>query len=336
MVVLWRDWESSPCEIYEFEDGKDLEHCNLHFNQLTEFCFPHEAVISGSANGLLLLVKLSSQSENLYVCNPITRDYVEVPFPREILWPCPRVIKFPDTGKELLDFSHSSINYGFGVSKITGQHKVVRIIHDSINAHEGQPVPGFGCHVHTLGTGSWSPVDCGAWFSYGAYTPGVLVNGNLHWIVSDSYSKMWISCFDLETEQFSNFSLPPLHEGSNERSLGLSALGGCLCLCDHSGGLIGIWLMKDYGVEKSWSKEYEINKSEDINIGNLEIIYPLKWFEDGDILMLEDDLQLLWYSRETGTALGVGNAKGDYVNSIIFTPTFLSLKSLGMENVLSF
>ncbi|XP_057793504.1 F-box/kelch-repeat protein At3g06240-like [Salvia miltiorrhiza] len=337
----------SLCTVYEFEDDHNLKQRDLQYNQLTRFYFPHRVEIMGSANGLLFL---SKQSEVHYVCNPITREYVEVHFPEELIQPCPEDEEDevdPEILEEPVYDDHQSVTYGFGVSKITGKHKVVRISHGFVTDQGGRRIiPKSVCHVHTLGTGSWRHVESGAPFEYSERTSCVFLNGTLHWIVSDSYSKLWISCFDLEEERFRTFSTPPIYDESHDLLAGLSTLGDCLCLCDNTGedGETVIWLMKEYGINKSWTKEHVIYINEDLLMDGSELVYPLKVVKNGDILMLRESSQLVYYSSKTFIAEPLHfpdedsdeDPNSDPVYSILLTPSFLSLKSLKMDNLFSF
>ncbi|XP_057788347.1 putative F-box protein At3g10240 [Salvia miltiorrhiza] len=290
----------------EDEDGVDHDH-DRHYIPVADFDIPQRgAKVKGtSANGLLLVF---SKPKSLCICNPLTRDYVELCCPQQSI-----------RASELL--------CGFGVSKISGRHKVVCMTRSESH-----------CHVYTLGaTQTWrtvakpSGVFCD--YAYGV-SFGQLVKGNLHW-------KLWgeaICCFDVETECFSRFSTPP--RGGNAD---LSVLQGCLCACrlawdkDEGNEVIEIWLMKEYGDDESWSKEYVMIYHPDFPPG--PAIYPIKVFKDGDILMLLEEEFLLYYSNNTKNTQQVHAleaATGDtYISAIIFTPTLSSLKTLGMENVIS-
>ncbi|XP_057764999.1 F-box protein At3g07870-like [Salvia miltiorrhiza] len=316
LAVLIPKGGSNRCQLFELGDELDLDR--LH-DPLTKFDFPHGATIEGSANGLLILQN-DELNDALYVCNPITREFCEVPSPPEGFG---------------FGYGYGHV-YGFGASTITGQHKVVCFNHKS------HVDPGSGCHVYTLGTGSWRRVEGSPIvYAYGDF--GAFVNGNLHWIVaSESRDKGCISCFDVETECFSAFS-PPIERCS--LSLSLFTLRDCLCFCDESAAdEIVIWLVKEYQVERCWSKEYVIAQHPYHGVnGCFEFLRPIKVFQNGDMLMLWDEQFLCYYFNKTRTYQEIGlfgGVRDDddycYFNLMLLTPTFLSLKSCGMENVISF
>ncbi|XP_057793480.1 F-box protein At3g07870-like [Salvia miltiorrhiza] len=175
---------------------------------------------------------------------------------------------------------------------------------------------------------------------------GKLVEGNLHWTIWDPHSvnSRRICCFDVETECFSSFSAP-LGGGDVD----LSVLRDCLCACriawdwDEDGEVIEIWLMKEYGVEESWRKEYVMIQNPDFGRDDQlpPFYYPIKVFKDGDILMLWEEKLLIYYSNNTKTTqqicvLAFAGDNHNYIYAMIFTPSLFSLKNLGMENVISF
>lgn len=302
------------CNVYELEDAVDLERHELHYNPVAEFdhtaFMSHHSSLRNSANGLILLSDESStKPDSLYVCNPITREYIELHSPRELV--------------------ATTATYGFGVSKITGQHKVVRISHERITP------PKSECRVYTLGTRSWRSTESGAGLDYCCLSHGVFLNGKLHWLVPDlDDSQHWISCFDLETEQFSTLSPPPALGG-------LFHLRGCLCLTDYSSDdELGFWLMKEYGDEESWMKEFVISRIPYPIFEPCETVYPIKFFENGDVLMACEDYFFFYYSVRTKTTHRVDIPQLDSTTcanvAMVHTLSFLSLKIFRGENVRSF
>ncbi|KAG6436012.1 hypothetical protein SASPL_100893 [Salvia splendens] len=95
-------------EIYEFEDELDLD-VEHRYKLLTTFKLPSHGLIQGSANGLLLVMP----PEGLSLCNPITREYMEIRTPQDSNYKHPQKFTF-----------------GFGVSTRTRQYKVVMFSHD--------------------------------------------------------------------------------------------------------------------------------------------------------------------------------------------------------------
>ncbi|KZV28062.1 hypothetical protein F511_27126 [Dorcoceras hygrometricum] len=186
--------EEDLCKLFEFEDVLELQDHDLHYNLVNEFdprSFITSAdariVIEGSVDGFLFLRDFSTRLDSLYICNPITREYIALPQPETIV-----------------QNAYNS-HYGFGISSKSGQYKVVwNNYHDSNLGTKSDE-----CLVYTLGTGSWRNVASGGPIQSLRGSIGVLLHGNLHWLVQDSNGYHSISCFDLETEIFKPFPSPP-------------------------------------------------------------------------------------------------------------------------------
>ncbi|XP_065870204.1 F-box protein CPR1-like isoform X1 [Euphorbia lathyris] len=138
-----------------------------------------------------------------------------------------------------------------------------------------------------------------------------------------------IVSFDCEKECFLPFSSPPLIE-DNRVNVGMGVLGGCLCVCDSSNqSLICVWVMKKYGVEKSWTKVFEINMCYcDILLYGL--YQPIKYMNNGALLMFNYPRSDLIYYDPRKPVLKLF---GDYhiessIEIIAHTPSFMSLKDV--------
>ncbi|XP_042006326.1 F-box protein At3g07870-like [Salvia splendens] len=257
-------------------------------------------VVVGSTNGLILVCGIDAR---LCVCNPITSEYIKLP----------------------LQPADSHV-VGFGVSKLSGQYKII-----------------CGAHVYTLGRGGgcWRGIVGATGRLRLPWENAVFFNGNLHWLTIDSKENTLVCCFDLETELYSNFSLPPpdhiIYDDGYPLYLNggyqLCVLDGRLCLCDIVQPCrTVIWQMNTYGDANSWVKAYAVG---DI----IGIILPLKVFANGDLLFAKsDDDQLYIYSKKTERH--VKNAhlrqyKSYFYNIVTYIPSFLSLTAMGIPNVQS-
>ena len=187
----------------------------------------------------------------LFICNPLTREYVELPH---------------------LPLCTHNCTFGFGVSKLTGKYKIV--CSDQIRSY----------YVYTLGEeGSWKSIVAApprgnksiiVPRGYTVYMKGLFrydyeeifrsccvlnlrapgdyaafFNGNLRWLEYDSENNLFVSCFDLETELFTKFSLPDYNGGKYDHYR-LCVMEGQLCFCDIIGNdntLVVIWWMNNYG-----------------------------------------------------------------------------------------
>ncbi|XP_047943212.1 putative F-box protein At3g16210 [Salvia hispanica] len=292
LAVLMPAMHSSWFNLFKLEDEHEHEQ-----DPITKFDFPQASTIQGSANGLLLL----RNPYHIYICNPITNEFVELRGPHTLLWgDC----------------------YGFGVSRISGQHKIIYLNRK------------FGCYTYTLESGaSWRSVEATSLSFRHCHGPGAFVNGNIHWLVSNN-GMPYIYCFDVETECFSIFSPPPIKKYGK-----LHALEDCLYLVEECYGFGKIWLFEGY---KCWRKLHDTHIPFIEHGYGSDYVQPIKVYGNGDMLMLWKEKLFLYYSNKNKSVRQIdvyGKLNDDcyYINSIYLTPSFLSLRrSLGMDNVMPF
>lgn len=211
---------------------------------------------------------------------------------------------------------------GFGFSPTSRVYKVLVFT---------LPVGVSEAMVLTVGSASWRSI--GKHSLTGDNTPDhmVCLDGSLHWIKGWRNGSVSICAFDVETEQFrqlQSFVVPVRKYLLKHCDVGV--VRGCLSLFvhkrnTHSGqmsGDISVWVMKDYGVEESWTKEYEIG-------GNRMSSMPrvLEYTEEGQTLMLEyEKLQLYTPSpdRKLVRVEAVG-LPSNITNACVHIPSFVPL-----------
>ncbi|XP_073143919.1 F-box protein At3g07870-like [Henckelia pumila] len=329
LVVYQFEDDEYSCKIFEFDDVSELQKHDLHYNLVQKFdprsfvTSPDASiVIQGSVNGFLFLREISTEFDSLYICNPITREYITLSQPNFIVQDA------------------YNRDYGFGLSSTSGQYKVVCNNYQDVMCPCSDISTKSGeCFVYTIGTGSWrsvAPVDGPFQSLY--CSMGVFLNGNLHWLVQDSNCYHFISCFDLETEIFQPFSALPPYPSHFPDSRSLSVLHDCLCICQNvSWDTIVIWMMKEYQVEESWSQQYVIPIMFQTTS---EIMYPIKVFKDGDILILWENFKLFFYCNKSKSTRKVDAFEmhhySGWTEAMLHTSSFVSLKSICGENVGTF
>ncbi|XP_073138576.1 F-box protein At3g07870-like [Henckelia pumila] len=340
LLVLHTDpkWSEYRCNVVEndvIQHGDEV----MKFDPREFITSPADYQIQtqSSVHGLLCLRYLSKINDAIYVCNPITRQYISLPR-------LPRVVEFAS-------FTHC----GFGVSSITSQYKVVYMLQKSVHEawkcvrSENYECEFYDYLVYTLGAAgtSWRSIARNSPFEQAHFSFGVFLNGNLHGLVRKSCeSTVSISCFDLEDESFKPFSPPPypikLVWFGNCDILGV--LGDCLCICDSSieRGIV-FWTMKEYGVQESWTRQFVLMDTNICpSIELFDVIYPIKGYENGDILFSWQDMKLVFfYNKRTETNHKVDISTHDFEPGGWFKATphnssFLSLQSFDGEHVVSF
>ncbi|KAJ0725956.1 putative F-box domain-containing protein [Helianthus annuus] len=219
----------------------------------TPFCgaMPEFNVV-GSCNGLLCLSD-SLYGEPVYVFNPFTRNYLELPKCRQ--------------------FQDQEVVFGFGFHPGTNEYKVVRIVYyrttNRLNRNN-RSYPRSEVNVLTIGkpnlNGNESESKEG-WRCLGKVPyqldrqakEVVVVNGRLHWVSRPGrlggLPGRTIVSFDLEDEKFKLVSKPV-----NRSNYHLAVIDDCLATAVSCGyGKLEIWVMKEYDVKESWTKLFNIH-----------------------------------------------------------------------------
>ncbi|KMS96568.1 hypothetical protein BVRB_8g201740 [Beta vulgaris subsp. vulgaris] len=246
-------------------------------------------LVVGSCNGLLCLSNGEGRGkEGTIVYNPATKKRRELPVSK---------INYPEyfTCPERLV-------YGFGYDLANDDYKVVRIIQFY------NDIPDFydsEVKVFSLKTSSWRRVQDFPPEYYLSFKrqSGVYVNGCLHWMVilkPDSDKSKLIVAFDLTSEDCKVVPLPNYSAG--EVHLTIEVLDQHLCLLINYPTIRSeVWVMKEYGVQESWTKLFAVMQGD--TIGPFEYVRPIAFSKDGSKVLLEQDLsKFIWFDVETQRA----------------------------------
>jgi F-box interacting protein len=140
-------------------------------------------------------------------------------------------------------------HHAFGFDQLNDKYKVLLALQ---NKHTYSKKITL---LYTFGENSWKKIqNCAcdpiSWL-------GKYVSGTLNWVNKDGVnsSERTILSFDLEKETYSQVLLPQ-QDADNVCNHDLYVLRNCLCVCfNHSKETHwGVWMMKEYGVAKSWTK----------------------------------------------------------------------------------
>ncbi|KAL6228428.1 hypothetical protein ACLB2K_002379 [Fragaria x ananassa] len=270
--------EQSKLDLIHVEsDGSDMRVDRMRFAPLNSIpCYLFQVDLMNSCNGLLCLTE-SKRDGSLYVCNPILGQYISIP--------C------PDKNR------YYSCNFtAIGFSAKTKEYKVVQTSFREYNRSE--PV----AHIYTIGTGVWRSL--GKPPRGGRIPFDSFLHGTLHWIPYASYNyTQSIQSFDFEREEFRPLPLPPvsLKKSGQYDGFGLGVLKGCILSCvfesnqckGRSQGTVDMWIMKDYGVQESWTKILVIE-----NLYPDSSYIPIMFLNDVEILM-RYRRSVVYYDQET-------------------------------------
>ncbi|KAJ9552393.1 hypothetical protein OSB04_016438 [Centaurea solstitialis] len=300
-------------EIEHKVDHHDLRYdplMSLDLNMISVF---QNSLINqmGSVNGFICLWQFSPKLKfsDTYICNPVTREIMILP-----------------RQQQNYKQGFSTVAYGFGVTSLTVEYKVVRIFKSS------RPSV-LEADVYTLGTGQWRSLGPVPYRLYGSR--GEFLNDRFHWIVykkKDSPER--ICTFDLTSETFQLFPSPPSEtiDESYRPSQSLAVLKGCLCKSDSYGSQFSLWVMKEYGIKKSWHKEVVITHSISHGLGRpyLKAISLTEGLKDGSILLVSMGKLWAFYPRSK-TIEEIEMI--DYFASVIsYRPSFLRLRNFESES----
>ncbi|XP_057792326.1 F-box/kelch-repeat protein At3g23880-like [Salvia miltiorrhiza] len=261
------------------------------FARFAAFQFPFRSMnsfftIVGSCNGLLCL-----SDDRVYFMNTIVLWNPSVK--KSVLLPKPNMIYN----------SHGSfLQYlGFGFDPVGSDYKVVRITYVDLATHPQ-------IEVYKLSSGVWHDMSCLELDSVlCSRARPVYVNGASHWLARYLDLHDVIVSFDMSLEVFSTMMLPALRVSDDElRSRDLAVYMDCLALTlwSVSGAeqCFCVWVMNQYGVEKSWTKTFCFDFS---SFGN-EFVRPLWIRKQGEVVVVCQDGRLVSCDRGGGVVRDVG------------------------------
>jgi F-box interacting protein len=273
-----------------------------------------------SCNGLILLgvvycgeVKL----DRLFVCNPITAEFVTVR-PCTNLTPsfvCPRI----------------------GFCPKTNVYKVVLLANRECGPEVCKGVPTLVYTLGVKGNGLWKRIKVGK-DVHGVPTHSAFLNGVIHWIVLSPDVNHFIHSFDVEDECFRPVAAPLEFEEEApkmltwpKRRINLGVLGGCLAIgdCPFDDEMrFHIWVMKEYGVQGSWSKEWIIQFAVDAPMFSVITSRIIGLCDNGDILMLHNNNNLVSWNAANGSYKIHRIDQMDQFQALPYIPNFCSLKDV--------
>lgn len=259
----FRALETDPCIIIHADYPLMNQLCFLEF-------FDHRGVVRkirtpfansvpefkvvGSCQGLLCICD-SLFSDALYVYNPFTRDYKQLP--------------------RSIEFEVQKLVFGFGFNHVTKEYKVIKIINYA-NMYYNDPgryrrfrVPFFGkSDVQVLSLGSsnrWRSVG-EVVYRFDPSSQGIMLNGKMHWLTRfgkyHGRRDRLIISFDLADDVFGEVPKVDFNVKPRIVQYHLAVLGDCLAVAltlpHYKEGGFEIWVMKEYNVKESWMKEFRI------------------------------------------------------------------------------
>ncbi|KAI8534302.1 hypothetical protein RHMOL_Rhmol10G0079700 [Rhododendron molle] len=195
--------------------------------------------VVGSCNGLICLSDdLLGYTYTVILWNPAIRRNLTLPMPN---------ICFEDYGPYMFSL-------GFGFDPKTNDHKVVRIVYlEGSGRVKGWVVPPK-VEVYALSTGVWKTIK-GSKIGYHmveVFWSRAFANCGVHWTAysggkSTGYCNV-VLVFDMGSEVFREVKLPEKLVGASPLDLAVT-----------------VWVMKEYGVEESWSRLFTGSLNGDVS-----------------------------------------------------------------------
>ncbi|PIA39477.1 hypothetical protein AQUCO_02600135v1 [Aquilegia coerulea] len=276
-------------------------------------------LIGGIRNGLVL-VNLDDDKKKLFIWNPLTNDYIDIPYP-------PTTNHFPRCD-EIRGF-------GFGLIQATNQYKVIRFC-DCKYRHFDEGVKKSHVSVYTLGIdSSWRNLKDISYYSIFRDCTAPLVNGVIHWNAftgSNFIDDKRILSFDMKDEIFGEIPHPKHINANYPESFydSVGELDGLLCMLGRDcGENIQVWVMQEYGVANSWTKQFTIGRP-DI-CGSFTTLQPIivpqkeKTLPKTSILIdTITPLQLILYDPETNSVTNLKEFGLHLKEAFNYTPSLIS------------
>ncbi|KAK6803612.1 hypothetical protein RDI58_001396 [Solanum bulbocastanum] len=237
------------------------------------------AWILGSCNGLICL---TTDSFNLMVLNPCTGKFNV----------------FPDLNIEYeVGDGGVHVSYGFGYDSYAEDYKVVKMFSFPRIDDEGRHVNMVS--VYSLKGSSWSSIQ-GFDSGHVNGNVGVFANGVLHWEGCYDYVlggvSLEIVTLDLATERYGRIALPR-YEGRGIRWRLGESRGRLVACCNCESNKADMWVMKEYGVEKTWTKLVTISSPDDGRVN----ISPLFVAENGDEVLVKLGTEVTLYNSSNAS-----------------------------------
>jgi F-box interacting protein len=242
-----------------------LFHINDSFsdNEFQKLEYPCQIRGGGFLNvldcrGLILFAPLFRKNglKSLVLWNPAIRMSMTLSQP----------YKFDTTDREyhIYGFEESHI-YGFGFDHTSNDYKVLRmVLIYELGRTLSKPVLSHA-ELYKLCTGTWETVRVPEDFQYSIVDhKHALVNGASHWVgyhkrdMASDFPELVVLLFHMCDEEFRVMKLLDCLSSLDANVIRIGVSGGLLSLIEFNSQGASVWLMREYGVVKSWTKQFTL------------------------------------------------------------------------------
>jgi F-box interacting protein len=225
---------------------------------------------------------MGNQTDGFVLRNPAMRESKLVPKPPSLA--------YLKSDTDFIWYINTN-TCAFGYDHNSNDYKVVRIAIYLGQPNQVHPV----VHVYTLSTDSWRLIDASSFDRsitglYGDILGEIFFNGAYHCIgvfrdESGQVCEIIVS-FDMRDEVFRTIRMPDFSDNFDMKTLSVSRNCLVLIICEMKVDNFDIWMMNEYGVEESWTKQFVIGPP----LLPVELPLPLHGVLVGDKLLLVNDL----------------------------------------------
>ncbi|XP_049356889.1 F-box/kelch-repeat protein At3g23880-like [Solanum verrucosum] len=191
---------------------------------------------------------------------------IEILLKETVLWnpAVKKSKKLPTLGAKLRNGCSYYLKYGFGYDETRDDYKVVVIQ----CIYEDSGSCDTVVNIYSLKSDSWRTINKFLG-NFLVNSPGKFVDGKLYWALSadvDTFNMCNIISLDLADETWRRLELLDSY-GKGCYPLALGVVGShlsVLCLNCIGGNNSDVWIMKDCGVEVSWTKIFTVDHPKDL------------------------------------------------------------------------
>ncbi|GJZ34230.1 F-box domain containing protein [Tanacetum coccineum] len=180
--------------------------------------------------------------------------------------------------------------------------------------------------VFSLKTGSWRTVQVSHIDINRPDKIESFSNGAVHWLVRtvcDSDKLYTILSFDMKEETFKETALPNITRSEYTGFVDLGDLKGCLYAVYGGDDSVDLdfWVMKEYGVENSWSMIIRLNC---VEFGSDYSLWPVCFTHEDDVVISLDGWDIVRYNLSDKTLKKFKRRLTDWTRRLVYTETLVS------------
>ncbi|KAL2496886.1 F-box protein [Forsythia ovata] len=286
---------------------KDVENQTLGLQSSLELEFPFKSLIGyfrivATAKGLVCLYDefFASPTQSIILWNPCIRKHIVLPTP---------TIKSGTSDCVVLGFGATSCNI-----------KVVRFVYSKTKDFTCK-VPAE-VEIYSLSSGTWQRVHFDDSYIIKEFMwSQAFIKDTVHWLAYDSVEDSrqsngfysFIASLHVDDEVFGKILLPDNLSRVCERYLSITVVGESLGVIKYDDSGSCVWVMKQYGVMKSWTKLYNIDF-----VGGIDNVVGFR--KNGEVLLASPGDELVTYNPETALSKDIGiygNARSFYIDKFM-------------------